>query len=246
MSEPWTEPRDWPPLAAGEAHVWLAYLPSALPFLPRVATALSPEEVARAEQFRFETHRERWQLTRALLRSLLGRYANVSPGAITFAQGAHGKPALAQPENSGIHFNTSHSGDYAVFAMTRAGDVGVDIEQVREDMSRCDEIAQRYFAPGECAHLASLPAPERTRAFFDCWARKEAFVKARGDGLFSGLDQFEVSLTEPRLLSVANGHARDWWLAVLPPIEGYAGATVVKSAACTPRFWRWSYTYIQS
>jgi 4'-phosphopantetheinyl transferase len=241
MSEDWIKSEQWPALADDEVHVWLAYLPSARVSFHQVETVLSSDERARAEKFHFPEHRERWQMTRGILRVLLARYLGANASEIAFDYGAHGKPQLKHPAPSALHFNASHSGDYAAFAMTRAGAVGVDIEHIREDMPRCDEIARRYFAPGEQEQLFALPESERVRAFFTLWTRKEAFVKARGTGLFSGLDQFEVALDEPRVLSATGGDARSlsWSMAALPAIPDYAGALVVCASPCAPRFWKW-------
>ena len=226
-----------------EAHVWLAHLPSARAGLEPFASVLSSDECARAEKFHFAEHRERWQTTRAILRLLLARYLEANASEITFDYNSHGKPALKDPARPDFHFNTSHSSDYAVFAVTRAGAVGVDIERIRDDLPRHEEIARRYFARGEYEHLQTLPESKRGRAFFECWTRKEAFVKARGDGLFSGLDQFEVSLAAPRLLSIAGDTtaAARWWMAALPAVPGYTGALAVQTPSCVARFWKWSY-----
>jgi 4'-phosphopantetheinyl transferase len=238
MSEGWTEPQSWPALATDEVHVWLAHLPSAHTELEQLTALLTPEEQERARQFRTGALRERWVLARAILRSLLARYAEVSAQEIIFQLGAHGKPALM--DGSGLHFNTSHSGDHAAFAFTRAGDIGVDIEHMRGDMRRHEAIAQRFFTPGERAELAAVPEPERVRAFFDLWTRKEAFVKARGDGVFSGLENFAVSLREPRVLNIAGGDAAHWWMGALPEMENCAGAVIVKGLPCQARFWKWN------
>lgn len=238
MNENWITPPAQPVLAPGEAHIWLAHLPSARHALEELNALLTPEELERGRRFRTDALRERWQLARAILRSLLAQYTGGHAREITFQLGAHGKPALAA--EPGLHFNTSHSGDGAAFAFARIGGIGVDIEQVRGEWRRHEAIAQRFFTAGESAELAAVPEPERVRAFFDLWTRKEAFVKARGDGVFSGLEKFTVSLREPRVLNVTGGEAADWWMSALPEIEGYAGAVVVNSTACRPRFWKWS------
>jgi len=240
MSGQWIEPRPWPALGDNEAHVWLAHLPSAHAALSRLAAVLSPDEKERVARFRFEVHRERATLTRGILRMLLARYLHVDARDIAFSYGVHGKPFLKGL--AALYFNTSHSGEYAAFGMTRAGDIGVDIEQIRDDMPRRQEIAHRYFASREHQALSALPEAERTRAFFELWTRKEAFIKARGDGLFSGLDEFEVSLGEPRVLSV-NGNAApslEWQMFVLPEVAHYCGAAIVKARTVTPSFWQWS------
>lgn len=232
----WPEPpAQLPPLAEKDLHVWLAHLPEERAHLEKFIAVLSPDERERVSRFRFDEHRERSQIARGLLRLLLSRYTGNDAAALNFACNSHGKPELP---GSGLYFNTSHSGQYAVFAFTRAAAVGVDIEQVRGDMSRREEIAQKYFAPGEREQLRVLPESSRARGFFDLWTRKEAFVKARGDGLFSGLDQFETLLEEPRVLTVRGAPAVDWWICALPDVPGYSGAVVVNAAHCFPHFWR--------
>jgi 4'-phosphopantetheinyl transferase len=240
MTGQWLESPTHPVLASNEAHVWLAHLPSARTGLEQLRGTLSGDETSRAEKFRFTEHRERWQMTRGILRRLLAHYLEVPASEITFNYNAQGKPELKHPGSSSFHFNASHSGDYAVFAFTLVGEVGVDIERIRHEMPRLDEIASRYFAPGEQQQLFALPESERAEAFFTLWTRKEAFVKARGTGLFSGLDQFEVALDAPRVVTVPKESSpADWWMAALPGVPGYAGALVVHSRECSARFWKW-------
>ncbi len=239
MNNHWIDAQIVPELSANDVHVWLAHLPSARPALERATAVLSIDERERIARFRFEALRECSTLTRGILRWLLGHYLQTAPEQLAFTYGLHGKPALV---STGLHFNTSHSGDYALFAFTRANDIGVDIEQVRGDLARREEIARRHFAPGENEQLQAVPESERTRAFFQLWTRKEAFVKARGDGLFSGLDRFEVSLGEPRVLSVdgSTAAAGQWQMIGLPEVTDYCVATAVKAPAVVPHFRRWS------
>jgi 4'-phosphopantetheinyl transferase len=240
MSEIWTEPPFALSIAGAEVHVWLAHLPSAQTSLARLRSTLSHEESLRTERFHFMEHRKGWEMTRGILRLLLASYVDTPAREIAFQYGAQGKPELKIPASSNLHFNTSHSGDYAVFAFTRAGEVGVDIECVRDEMPRRDDIVRRYFAPEEQRQLLALPESERAGAFFKLWTRKEAFVKARGTGLFSGLEKFEVSLDAPRVVrSDADASAVDWWMAELPPVPGYESAVVVRAATCAARFWKW-------
>lgn len=240
MSALWTDPASWPGLSAGEVHVWLAHLPSAKPHLAGYSSVLSADEQVRASRFRFDLHRERWIITRGILRMLLARYLAIQPAQLSFNYNAQGKPLLQEPSEAGLHFNASHSGDYAAVAVTRLGTVGVDIETVRAAMPQAEDIARRYFAPGERAQWLALPERDRTQAFFQLWTCKEAFVKARGDGLFSGLARFEVSLREPRLLSIDGTPASGWWMAVLPATPGLVGGLVVEAAVGSPRFLRWN------
>jgi 4'-phosphopantetheinyl transferase len=234
MSATWQRPEKPPVLATDEVHVWLAHLPAALSQLEKLRGTLCPDELERAARFRTEPLRERWVLTRGLLRARLADYLAQDAREICFATGPLGKPSL--PGHPGFFFNTSHSGDDAAFAFTRVGEVGVDIEQLRAGGPRHEAIARRFFTPAEQAELAAVPEPERTRAFLGLWTRKEAFVKARGDGVFSGLETFEVSLHGNRIQFPGNGDATIWWLRPFPENVKTVGAVVVKSDDVKARF----------
>lgn len=157
----------------------------------------------------------------------------MEPGRLNFCYGSHGKPALA--EGSGedaLRFNVSHSHGLALFALTRDREVGVDLEYVRSDLE-LEEIAARFFSPQEAATLRSLPAEMRTEAFFAGWTRKEAYIKARGEGLSLALDGFSVSLVpgEPAMLLNTRGdpsEAARWTLRELKSGPGYAAALAAK------------------
>ena len=190
MNALWVKPQEWPVLQAESVHCWLAHLPSQQSLIERATRVLSADERERIGKFRMAAHQERALLTRGILRLLLSAYSQIAPEEIAFAYGPHGKPFVTGPDS--LYFNTSHSGDYAAFAFTRLGDVGVDIELIRSDLTRREEIAGKYFAAGEREQLRAVPEAIRTEAFFNLWTRKEAFIKELGDGLFSGLDQFEV------------------------------------------------------
>jgi 4'-phosphopantetheinyl transferase len=232
-----TTPQEWSAgvpdgdLAPGAVHVWLAHLDDAHcdPFLS--ASVMSADEQARAQRFVFDRDRRRFSAARVLLRRLLAFYAGTDAADLRFVTGAHGKPSLAD-SRCDLHFNVSHSHDAAVIAISRAGEVGVDIEAIRP-MDDGEGIAGRFFAPAEADRLCSIPPESRDEAFFACWTRKEAFVKAIGEGLSHPLDSFEVTLApgEPaRLLHVGGHppHPARWTLAALPAIPGYAGALVVR------------------
>jgi 4'-phosphopantetheinyl transferase len=191
---------------------------------------LSPDESRRASRFHFERDRRRFAAARGVLRELLGRYLGVDPSALVFSYGPQGKPALASPWK-GLRFNVSHSGGLALLAFSTDHEIGVDIEQERP-VPEMDSIAERHFSPRESAELRLLEERERRRAFFHCWTRKEAFVKAVGDGLSHALDAFDVTLApgEPaRLLRVAGDPeaGRRFRLEGLEPAEGFAAALAV-------------------
>jgi len=223
-------------------HVWLAALPDFRSRVPEIAASLSSDELQRATRFRFASHRERFQLTRGLLRILLGKYLDRDARELEFTYGPHGKPALQTPGGDPLfHFNASHSGDFAAFAVTRVASVGVDIEELRPN-TECEQIARKHFIDAELDELLALPPDERVRGFFNCWTRKEAFLKARGDGVFGGLSTFQVSLSAryARLVAV-NGdasQAAQWTMHELPEFSIYVGAVAIRAPNLRLAFWK--------
>jgi 4'-phosphopantetheinyl transferase len=225
----WITPTRWPDLPDSAVHVWLASLDAWRGALPACCGVLRGDEQDRASRYREGEPRTRYQMTRGVLRLLLARYLKAPPTAIAFSYNTHGKPELLG-DGPPFHFNVSHTGDFSVFAFAREGAIGVDIERVRADMTRQDEIAQRHFAPGEYRALQQIPAHDRTRAFFRCWARKEAVLKARGDGIFGGLQTFEVNVdgSSARILHGAGDFRTDQIvLADLPEVPGCSGAVAL-------------------
>ena len=194
-----------------QVHVWRVPLNQNPDRIPELKELLSTDERTRAEAFHFEKDRNQFIEARAALRLLLSQYLNVSPKDLTFSFGGQGKPALANGlSNNGLRFNLSRRDGLALIAVTRGREVGVDVELVRADLPLF-EIAEVSFSKSELATLRSLPKNLQAAGFYNCWTRKEAYIKARGEGLSFPLKQFDVSLTpgEPaRLLSV-RGHAAE-------------------------------------
>jgi len=226
-------------LDPGEVQVWAVCLDD----LPEAALRipLSADERKRGGRFHFEHDRRRFVTARGLLRVLLGRYLDVDPAGVRFAHGPRGKPFLA--EGDGLRFNLSHSGGLALLAFARDRELGVDVEQERP-LPEAEDIARRYFSAREVAQLRRLRADERAAAFFRCWTRKEAFIKATGDGLSRPLDAFDVTLGpgDPARLLHVRGEpetARRFWLEDLQPVAGFAGALAVEGprARVVRRVW---------
>lgn len=193
------------------------------------AALLSDAERHRARRFAFDRDTSRFIVGRARLRELLAARLGVRAEAVEFDYGAHGKPALSQRfADSDLYFNVSHCDDVAAYAFSSGHAVGIDVEAVRE-ISDADDIAARYFSRRENATYRTLKPCDRPLGFFNCWTRKEAFVKALGDGLSMPLDRFDVTLApgEPaRVLRVENtpGDESGWWLDSLCPAAGYVAA----------------------
>jgi 4'-phosphopantetheinyl transferase len=245
-------------------HVWRASLdlPDGLP--DSLARTLSQEELDRSGRLRFENLRRRSLASRAILREIISRYAGIPPAAVELSAGKLGKPALAPAcaaAAGGLRFNMSHSEALALYAFALGREVGVDVERLRPEASR--GIAERFFSPREAEEIAALGReggePLRERAFFACWTRKEAYLKARGEGLTAGLKRFEVTADprKPPRLSISGDPAESarpspagagapspkrlwrvgdfgaqarWEIVDLDAAEGFAAAVAVESA----------------
>jgi 4'-phosphopantetheinyl transferase len=234
---PWDEKIGIHTLHDARIQVWLLNLDQDAAGAEHLRALLSDDERARADRFYFPHLRAHYTLVRAGLRILLGGLSGREPAELEFAYAQHGKPFLP---GSGVQFNVSHSGALALIALARGRRVGVDVERIR-DMDDGEAIARRFFAPAEVAEYLSLPADQRPGAFYSCWTRKEAFIKAVGDGLSFPLHQFTVSLKpgDPaRVLTVENEPeaARRWKLVALAPGDGYAGALIAELPEWEPEY----------
>jgi len=218
-------------LTGRTVHIWELQIRASDPVTAQFERVLRPEEAARAARFRFERLQRSFILTRGALRVLLGHYLDSPPDHVQFKYSANGKPSLT--DSAGLQFNTSHSGEIALFAFTLESEVGVDVEQIRP-LEGMRELAGRYFCPEEASDLMALPAHQRQAAFFRCWTRKEAFIKATGEGLSAPLDSFRVTLGagDARLLHRRHdaAAARAWTLHDVPSASQYAAAVAYRDA----------------
>ena len=226
----------------GQVHLWRASLDLPAGRVEALERFLSPDELDRAKRFVVRSARDRYTVARAVLRKLLSRYVSVPPAELRFDYTEHGKPALAHPAAS-IGFNVSHSHELAVYALTADRPVGVDVEYLyrRAVMDRL-KIAHRVFSDREYNELASTPGYRRNRAFLACWTRKEAFVKAIGQGLSCPLDQFDVTVDpgDPPELRAVRWDALEagrWSMASVEPGPDYIGALAVRGR--DPQIIRW-------
>jgi 4'-phosphopantetheinyl transferase len=242
----WPAPEETPLLAETAVHVWRASLDLSPPRLADLAVVLDDEERARAARFHFEPDRRRFVAAHGLLRRTLARYLDVDPRSIRYQSGPYGKPSLADHDQLDLRFNLAHSGKIALVAVGIGREIGVDVELIRPDIVTLD-VAKQFFAPGEVRALGSLPAAERTGAFFCCWTRKEAYIKARGEGLSAPLDSFEVSVrpVEPAALvwcAAGDEERVRWSLRALDVSSEYAGAVAAEGHDWTLFCWdadRW-------
>jgi len=228
--------------ASGEIQVWYASLdrPES-----RFQELLSQDERDRAGRFIFERDRTQYIVRRGILRILLGNYLGIEPGLVRINYGKNDKPVLADIyDSTEMHFNLSHSEGLAIYAFTGDREIGIDIEQIR-DIPDMEQIFERFFSPRENEVFHILSESKRKEAFFNCWTRKEAFIKATGDGLSRPLDGFDVSLVpdEPaRLLRIEGDteEARRWSIQDLKPAFGFAAAFAIKGQISNVHCWRWA------
>ena len=244
--ELWFTPTSpWPTLAQDEVHVWRASLQPGSRVVDELARVLSDGEQAKAERFRFERHRRRFVVARGVRRMLLSRYTCTEARKLRFAYGPHGKPHLSGLiKDSDLQFNVAHSHEMALYAFTTQRQVGVDLEFVHP-VPGFDRDGMRLFSIREKQVFHALPEEQKLEAFFNCWTRKEAYVKARGEGLSLPLDQFEVSLApgDPAALVSTCGDPQEaslWSLQEISPGPGYVAALAVEGRSWQLRCWQWS------
>ncbi len=229
-----------PSLGKDEVHVWSADLDRAPEQLEKLSRLLVAEDHERADRYRIPSVRHHFIAARAMLRGVLGAYLDADPRQLTFQYGPQGKPYL-EPPWSDLYFNLSHSHGLALVAVSRM-EIGVDVERVRpfNDMG----FAERYFSPGEVRSLLSVPEHQRNEIFFHAWTRKEAYLKATGEGIARGLERVEVALApwEPARLMLLDGcprQAEEWGLWHLTPAPGYVGALALMRPGVQVHCWHW-------
>ena len=224
----------WPAAAVGrslgdkEVHVWCAHLEPPAGQLTSLQQILAEEEAQRAARFRFWRHRRRYIAGRGILRVLMGSYLNMAPEDVKFSYSEYDKPFL--PDHN-IQFNLAHSEAYALYAFCLTADIGIDLEKIRI-LKDADNIAARFFAPTEYARFRTVPQEDKYEAFFRCWTRKEAFIKAVGEGLSYPLADFDVAF-EPEKAQInsirgSKAAAQRWSLFPLSALPEYTAALVVE------------------
>jgi 4'-phosphopantetheinyl transferase len=222
------------PLGPRELHVWAVPLHGdPEPFM----ALLSKSERARLERFRFADHRRRFQIGHGALRSILGGYLGVHPVDLDFVAGPKGKPYLA---GKGPYFNLSHSGKLALIGIS-ATELGLDCEKVRH-LESLGEIARKHFSESEFTALEALDGEARQLAFYRCWTRKEAYLKAVGEGLSMPLDTFDVSVGEqPQLLACRDGREDpvNWSMLDVSPGPEFVAAVALRCTDVVVRRFRW-------
>lgn len=228
----WKLSKSVPELTAGEVHIWRIRLDISDDDWQALTSMLSDDEQIKAKRFHYEKHRRRYIVGRAALRTLLGQYLDLQPKSIEFTYNSHGKPGLADG-SSGMRFNLSHTEEIMLAAFVMGSDIGIDIESIMRDVD-CTDIGQRWFSDMEGRTLQALPDYARHDAFFRTWSRKEAYIKARGEGISHLLHRFSVSVDEhePRLIEHQDdaGETIRWRFIDIDAGEKYRATVVVESA----------------
>lgn len=233
----WSEPPEALSLATGEVHVWRLALDQPDDVLTEFRRTLDADELERAGRFHFEKHRRHFVVGRGGLRYVLSRYLDAKPEELRFTYGAFGKPALVGGE---LRFNMSHSHGVALFAVAEDRELGVDVEHIRADFAS-EEIARRFFSPVEVAAFNALRQDEQVAAFFRCWSRKEAYIKAIGRGLSEPLDAFDVTLAPGEAAALLRASGQDvsrWSMFDLDVGKDYSAALLVEAPVSQIRLWQ--------
>jgi 4'-phosphopantetheinyl transferase len=240
----WLIQRVLPALTANSVHIWRASLGIGPEAAERLARTLSEDETSRADRFILKGDRDSFIASHGMLRELLSLYLGCDPGAVQYVFGQHGKPAVSSPGHvHPVRFNLSHSHGIAVVAIARDRELGVDVEKIRPQLASA-AIAERYFSPEEVVELRNLPADQHAEGFFLCWTRKEAYVKALGEGLRLPLDGFSVSLTPGEPAKLQTHDTQRWKIQSFEPSmlpeSRYVAAVVCEGTDWTAEYLDWT------
>ncbi|MGB6976190.1 MAG: 4'-phosphopantetheinyl transferase superfamily protein [Gammaproteobacteria bacterium] len=241
----WERPPITPDLTENKVVVWCADLDLAPEKIDQLTKTLSADEQQRADRFVASRHRQHFTAARGILRQILGHYLQQAPQKLAFAYQEHGKPMLSDEFKGRLFFNLAHSQEIALYALCLNKELGVDIEQTARNVPG-QQIAQRFFSEMEYETFMRLPIEEQPIAFFNCWTRKEAFIKAIGAGLSYSLRRFEVNYLprQPAKLNRIDGDeqiAAQWALFDLQPAEGYVGALALTKPVTELVCYRWDF-----
>ena len=221
-------------------HIWYSSFSKNEFRLSEFEQLLSKDEKKRALKFKFKKDRNCYIISRGILRILLGSYLDENPAKLKFEYTSYRKPYLPA---CNLKFNISHSGGIAAFAFVLGLEIGVDIESIKDDFDVL-ELAQNFFSKREIEGLEKEPKEGLARAFYRCWTRKEAFIKAEGSGLSFPLDKFTVSLDDDAVLLETDWNATEkshWSLFSFIPGDDYIGALAIRNKLATVKYFNWDY-----
>ncbi|HJS55147.1 MAG TPA: 4'-phosphopantetheinyl transferase superfamily protein [Chitinophagaceae bacterium] len=240
----WSQTPPVKPISSNEVHVWRVLPRLTADQIEYLREILSIDELTRAGRFHFEREQRGFIAARGILRKILGHYLDKNPRQIHFEYTHHGKPILtARPGYHAICFNLSHSDGSIIFAISPDQNIGIDIERIRDDVDM-DQISQRFFSNGEISSLKRIPKENWPELFFQYWTRKEAFLKAMGEGISFPSEQCDVSLVNGKIFSpiILQGNHKvnsSWYVKDLFPRHGYAAALAVEKADSDVSYWHY-------
>ena len=239
----WSPPIDPLDLRPHQVDIWRVFLDLPPVTVKSFESTLSEGESQRAARFHFPADRDRYIIAHGCLRDILSRYLQNKPSQLNFSKNSYGKPVL---ENHTLDFNLSHSKAFALIIVAQGCKVGIDVECIRSNMEH-EKIANRFFSSSEVTELMALPVEQKITGFFNCWTRKEAYIKARGLGLSLPLDSFDVTLSPNEPVHLRSAHpnpqeARCWTLISLEIDAGYVAAAAIDDRELNVRLWDWNAT----
>ncbi|MCP5095774.1 MAG: 4'-phosphopantetheinyl transferase superfamily protein [Chloroflexi bacterium] len=242
----WQSPPSNYKLFPDMVHAWAISLDRTAEMRDNLWPLLAADEQKRALRFYFDQHRFHFIVARGLLRTILANYLHTAPQTIQFIYGEHGKPELTpsfKENGNQLEFNLSHSKGMALIGVSWNRPLGIDIESVRP-LDDGKDIARRFFSKWEYEQFTAVPLSQQPKAFFNCWTRKEAYIKAIGDGLFCPLDSFDVTLTPGTAAKLLRVHgstkkAALWQLNHLEPRHGFVGAIIAANPKWQLSYFRW-------
>ena len=242
MTEKWREAPNNLTVSPSHVDIWLASTALGEEQIRSYRESLSQAELARADKFRSDSRYREYVVTRGLLRQVLARLTGLDITGIEFPDGEHGKPRLDNIlDGQTIAFNVSHSHGLALVALTLEGSLGVDLEKIRPEVD-WRSLAKQYFSGTEVRALNRYPEQAGLKAFYTCWTRKEAFVKALGDGIAYGLNEFDVSIDPDEAYAALTIRRQEvdasrWLIKNVPVPDTHVAALALDRPACNFRLW---------
>ncbi|PKQ44147.1 4'-phosphopantetheinyl transferase family protein [Confluentibacter flavum] len=233
-------------LSSGMVDVWYIDVNNCKKQIPYYTSLLSTDEKLKADKFKFINDKNIFIVARGVLRVLLAKYLSINPKKVEFKYGDFGKPETIN--NQSINFNISHSGKMAIFGFTKSHDIGVDIEEIKNNFDVLD-IANNFFSKKEIEFLNNFPTEDQTEGFYRCWTRKESFIKAKSIGLSYPLDSFSVSIDSHESAELLETQwdikeKHNWTLFSFSPYENYIGAISVKGNVKAVKYFNFNKTDI--
>lgn len=226
----WEQPSEEIVLLDDEIHLWRVNLDISSEKIAELSNNLSLDEIARANHFKFEEHKNHFIAARGFLRQIISNYLQILSNEIVFNYSDRGKPSI---QNDNLQFNISHSQDLALYAFCHNHLIGVDLEYLRDDVEY-DKIAQRFFTPAESEFISKLSLAKQKQTFFHFWTIKEAYLKATGEGLGGGLETVEIDCNadlevQVKAIFKSGLQNNDWFFSSFIPQNDFIATVAINT-----------------